>query len=166
MISATKFEGECRKVFGSSKAPAGEYTIAGADLFKRSYTLNNETKDYASLEVLVEGSEFTIPLNGCWRSRRAADGKAHKASGTFFDELFAKATGKTFDEVVKIINDTLKGRKININYVDYPNDFGFGSVPVINFVEKKGEQPFFFMRPKHVFKLLSLFERNMRGISS
>jgi hypothetical protein len=139
MITAEKFEGECRKVFGSAKLPAGTYTIAGADLYKRSYTLNGETKEYASLEVLVEGSTFTIPLNGCWRPRRAADGKAHKASGSFFDKLFNEATGKTFDEVVEMIDKDFKGRHIKVDYIDYPNDFGFGSVPVINFIEEKGE---------------------------
>jgi hypothetical protein len=139
MITATKFEGECRKVFGSAKLPAGNYTIKGADLFAKKYTLNNEEKTYASIEVLIEGSEYTIPLNGCWRPRRAADGKAHKASGSFFDKLFSEATGKTFDEVVEIINKDFKGRHIKVDYVDYPNDFGFGSVPVINFIEEKGE---------------------------
>lgn len=139
MITAKQFEGECRKVFGNSKLSAGEYTIANAELFERSYRLNNEPKIYASLEVLVEGSEFTIPLNGCWRQRRAADGKAYKASGSFFDKLFAKATGKTFDEVVELINKDFKGRRIKVDYVDYPNEFGFGSVPVINFIEEEGK---------------------------
>lgn len=139
MIEAKKFEGECRTVFGSAKLSAGTYTIADAGLYKRSYTLNGDTKEYASLEVKVSESEFAIPLNGCWRSRRAADGTAHKASGSFFDELFVKATGKTFDEVVKLINKDFKDRKIRVNYVDYPNNFGFGSVPVINFVEEEGK---------------------------
>jgi hypothetical protein len=139
MITATKFEGECRKVFGSAKLSAGTYTIAGAGLFNRSYKINDMDKNYASLEVLIQDSEYTIPLNGCWRKRRDVQGNAHQASGTFFTELFSKATGKTFDEVVEFINKNFQGRQIQVAYTDYPNEFGFGSVPIINFIEEKGE---------------------------
>lgn len=132
-----KFQGECSKIFGSSKLPAGTYTIVGADLFEKEYTLNGKKEKYASLEVLFKDVEMTLPLNGCWRKRCDVGGKAHQATGSFFTKLLEEATGKTFPEVVVYINERLKDRKIQLDYEDYQTNYGFGSVPIANFIEKE-----------------------------
>lgn len=129
------------KTFGGNAVPAGTYTIAGARIVEATMNLNGEERKYDALELTFKteaGAEVagTLSLNGCWRPRRGEDGKPYQASGSFFKSLLDTHTGKLFTEVRDHINATFVGRKVAVNYTDYPSlSGGYGRVPTVEFVQ-------------------------------
>lgn len=129
------------KTFGGNAVPAGTYLIAGSRIVEATMTLNDEERKYDSLEVTFKteaGAEVsgTLSLNGCWRPRRGEDGKPYQASGSFFTELLTVCTGKEFTDVRDHINATYVGRKVAVNYTEYPSlSGGYGRVPKVEFVQ-------------------------------
>lgn len=129
------------KVFGGNTVPAGIYIIAGARIVDATMNANGEERKYHSLEIMFKteaGAEVagTLSLNGCWRPRRGEDGKPYQASGSFFKSLLDTHTGKLFTEVRDHINATYQGRKVAVNYTDYPSlNGGYGRVPQVEFLQ-------------------------------
>ena len=129
------------KTFGGNAVPAGTYTIAGARIVEATMNLNGEERKYDALELTFKteaGAEVngTLSLNGCWRPRRGEDGKAYQASGSFFTEVLNKCAGKSFTATRDYINATYTGRKVAVNYTDYPSlSGGYGRVPVVEFAQ-------------------------------
>jgi hypothetical protein len=129
------------KVFGGNAVPAGIYLISGSRIVEATMNLNGEERKYDALELMFKtlaGAEVngTLSLNGCWRPRRGEDGRPYQASGSFFTELLNNCTGKSFTEVRDHINATLVGRKVAVNYTDYPSlSGGYGRVPVVEYAQ-------------------------------
>lgn len=129
------------KVFGGNAVPAGTYIIAGARIIDAMMNINGEERKYHSLELMFTteaGAEVagTLSLNGCWRPRRGEDGKPYQASGSFFTTLLNACTGKVFTDTRNYINASYKGRKVAVNYTDYPSlSGGYGRVPTVEFAQ-------------------------------
>lgn len=129
------------KTFGGNAVQAGTYLIAGSRIVEATMNLNGEERKYDALELMFKteaGAEVngTLSLNGCWRARRGEDGKPYQASGSFFTTLLGACTGKSFTDTRDHINATYQGRKVAVNYTDYPSlSGGYGRVPVVEFVQ-------------------------------
>lgn len=129
------------KTFGGNAVPAGTYLISGARIVEATMNLNGEERKYDALELMFKteaGVEVngTLSLNGCWRPRRGEDGRPYQASGSFFTTLLNACTGKSFTEVRDHINATYQGRKVAVNYTDYPSlSGGYGRVPTVEFAQ-------------------------------
>lgn len=132
---------QSNKVFGGNAVPAGTYIIAGARISNATMNINSEERKYHSLELMFTtetGAEVagTLSLNGCWRPRRGEDGKPYQASGSFFTTLLNACTGKEFTDTRDYINATYKGRKVAVNYTEYPSlSGGYGRVPTVEFAQ-------------------------------
>lgn len=129
------------KTFGGNAVPAGTYLISGARIVEATMNLNGEERKYDALELMFKteaGVEVngTLSLNGCWRPRRGEDGRPYQASGSFFTTLLNACTGKSFTDVRDHINATYQGRKVAVNYTDYPSlSGGYGRVPTVEFAQ-------------------------------
>lgn len=126
-----------QKIFGGAALPAGTYHIHSAFCSNDALELNGKVKKFETLEVRVfndqnEVLRSTLRLNGCWRPRKGADGKAYQASGTFFESLIKKCAGTTFSETRDYINANLTGFQLVLTYEQYPSATGFGNLPICN----------------------------------
>ena len=129
------------KTFGGNAVLPGTYKVNGAIIVEETLTLPGQPQtnyDSLQLQFLTETDqpvEATLSLNGCWRARRGSDDVAYKASGSFFDILLKECHGKSFTVTRDYINTSLKGRKVSVNYREYPSqNGGFGRVPVVEFL--------------------------------
>lgn len=126
-----------QKIFGGAALPAGTYHIHSAFCSNDSLEINGKVRQFETLEVRVfneqnEVLRSTLRLNGCWRPRKGADGKAYQASGTFFESLIKKCAGTTFSETRDYINANLTGFQLVLTYERYPSATGFGNLPICN----------------------------------
>lgn len=126
-----------QKIFGGAALPAGTYHIHSAFCDTDSLELNGKVRKFETIEVRVfneqnEVLRSTLRLNGCWRPRKGADGKAYQASGTFFEKLIKTCAGTTFSETRDFINANLAGFQLVLTYERYPSATGFGNLPICN----------------------------------
>ena len=126
-----------QKIFGGAALPAGTYNIHSAFCSNDSLEINGKVRRFETLEVRVfneqnEVLRSTLRLNGCWRPRKGADGKAYQASGTFFEKLIKQCAGTTFSETRDFINANLAGFQLVLTYEQYPSATGFGNLPICN----------------------------------
>ena len=126
-----------QKIFGGAALAAGTYHIHSAFCSNDSLEINGKVRRFETLEVRVfneqnEVLRSTLRLNGCWRPRKGADGKAYQASGTFFEKLIKTCAGTTFSETRDFINANLAGFQLVLTYERYPSATGFGNLPICN----------------------------------
>lgn len=132
------------KIFGGSTMPAGQYTISRALVCDETIEVNGESKTFDALYVEFKNSDGTdcvnaLRLNGCWRPSVKSDGTTiARARGTFYDDLKAQMTGRSFDAVVEYINSKYVGKSVIIGYEDYVNiDGNPAHITLVNFVDPK-----------------------------
>lgn len=122
------------KLFGGSSLNEGTYFVHSAFITTDSFiTSKGEDKVFEVLEVRVfkednSVSRAVLRLNGCWNERKGSDGQPYKASGNFYDFLFAQCTNNNFAEARDFINSKIAGCKIDLAWKSYPTDTGFGHV--------------------------------------
>ena len=95
----------------------GTYFVHSAFITTDSFiTSKGEDKVFEVLEVRVfkednSVSRAVLRLNGCWNERKGSDGQPYKASGNFYEFLFAQCTNNNFAEARDFIN----GGGVSIN---------------------------------------------------
>lgn len=139
---ARNAKAESTRVFGGSAVPAGKYNILRALVCDDTMTIDGVDKTFDALYVeFNDGSGNSLPnalrLNGCWRKGIKSDGTlVDRARGTFYADLRAKMTGKSFSEVVEYINSNYKGKDVVLSYEDYTNNNGDAAhITEVNFVD-------------------------------
>lgn len=140
---------ECTKLFGGNKLVAGRYSIVDAVITKETANINNVQTDYDCLQINVAYvdengvvkrdssgqllmASATLVLNGIWRPKVAVDGTVMKNTGSMLDQMLQDFRGKRFDEVRSTINSTYANRQFVLTYTEYINEFGVGTVMVLN----------------------------------
>lgn len=133
------------RIFGGSSVPAGTYFVADSIITNEKLEITGQpTVEYDLLQVVLKedsngtpGAELepTLHLNGCHRPRRGSDGNRYQASGSFYDSLIKACQGKSFTQTRDWIKANYAGKRISLNYTEYPSQHGgFGRVPKVEFL--------------------------------